>query len=61
MAKNKLSIYLIKEEIEEDKIFDKEKNNVEILKKHSDNKTSYFVPKILVVEYIINTILVTSI
>lgn len=44
MAKNKLSIYLIKEEIEEDKIFDKEKNNVEILKKHSDNKTSYFVP-----------------
>ena len=44
MSKNKLSIYLIKEEIEEDKIFDKEKNNVEILKKHSDNKVSYFVP-----------------
>ena len=44
MAKNKLSIYLIKDEIKEDKIFDKEKNSVEILKKHSDNKVSYFVP-----------------
>ena len=44
MAKNKLSIYLIKNEIEEEKIFDKEKNNVEVLKKHDDNKISYFIP-----------------
>lgn len=44
MAKNKLSIYLIKKEIEEEKIFDKEKNNVEVLKKHDENKISYFIP-----------------
>ena len=44
MAKNKLSIYLIKKEVEEEKIFDKEKNNIEIFKKHDDNKISYFIP-----------------
>ena len=37
MAKNKLSIYLIKEGINEEEIFDEE-SNVQLLKEYNENK-----------------------
>lgn len=43
MAKNKLSIYLIKEEIEEEKIFE-EDSGVELLKEYNQNKKLYYLP-----------------
>lgn len=44
MAKNKLSIYLIKDGIEDDEIFDKENDKIEVLKEYNENKKLYFVP-----------------
>lgn len=43
MAKNKLSIYLIKEEIEEEKIFE-EDGGVQLLKEYNQNKKLYYLP-----------------
>ena len=43
MAKNKLSIYLIKEGIEEESIFEKE-SKVQLLKEYNDNKKLYYLP-----------------
>ncbi len=42
MAKNKLSIYLIKEEIKEEEIFDKD-SGVMILEEYSENKKLYYL------------------
>ena len=46
MAKNKLSIYLVKEEIDKDKIF-QEDAQVEILNEYSENKILYYLPSYL--------------
>lgn len=46
MAKNKLSIYLVKEEIHKDKIF-QEDAQVEILNEYSENKILYYLPSYL--------------
>lgn len=43
MAKNKLSIYLIKEGINEEEIFDEE-SNVQLLKEYNENKKIYYLP-----------------
>lgn len=43
MAKNKLSIYLIKEGLEEENIFEKE-SKVKSLKEYNDNKRLYYLP-----------------
>jgi len=43
MAKNKLSIYLIKEDINEKEIFE-ENSGVNILKKYAENKILYYLP-----------------
>ena len=43
MAKNRLSIYLIKEEIEEEKIFEKD-SGVQLLKEYDQNKKLYYLP-----------------
>ena len=43
MAKNKLSIYLIKEDINEEEIFE-ENSGVNILKKYAENKILYYLP-----------------
>lgn len=43
MAKNKLSIYLIKEGIDEENIFDKD-SNVQLLKEYNSNKKLYYLP-----------------
>ena len=43
MAKNRLSIYLIKEEIEEEKIFEKD-SGVQLLKEYNQNKKLYYLP-----------------
>lgn len=43
MSKNKLSIYLIKEEITEEKIFEKD-SRVMILKEYSEKKKLYYLP-----------------
>lgn len=43
MAKNRLSIYLIKEGIKEENIFD-ETNNVQLLKEYDNNKKLYYLP-----------------
>lgn len=43
MAKNKLSIYLIKEGINEENIFDKD-SNIQLLKQYNNNKKLYYLP-----------------
>ena len=43
MARNKLSIYLIKEGINEENIFD-EDSNIQLLKKYNNNKKLYYIP-----------------
>ncbi len=43
MAKNRLSIYLINEEIEEEKIFEKD-SGVQLLKEYNQNKKLYYLP-----------------
>lgn len=43
MAKNKLSIYLIKEGIDEENIFEKD-SNVQSLKEYNSNKKLYYLP-----------------
>lgn len=43
MAKNKLSIYLIKEGVNEEEIFEKE-SKVQILKEYNNNKKLYYLP-----------------
>ncbi len=44
MEKNNLSIYLIKEGIEDEKIFDEENYNIKILKEYDENKKIFFAP-----------------
>lgn len=43
MARNKLSIYLIKEGKKDEEIFNNEKE-VKILKEYSENKKAFYVP-----------------
>ena len=43
MARNKLSIYLIKEGVNEENIFD-EDSNIQLLKKYNNNKKLYYIP-----------------
>lgn len=43
MAKNKLSIYLIKEDINEEEIFE-EDSGVNVLEKYTENKVLYYLP-----------------
>ena len=43
MSKNKLSIYLIKEGLTKEEIFDEE-NEIQELEIHSENKISYYIP-----------------